>query len=456
MFAHTPVSDYSWHVFSRGNTTDFVQAGIIEHFDRVTLAGARESIRHLQPFEFGWFGFFAHSEDGAATRPREMEYAWSKALAYGAAMSLETNKKSLDGNGRTREIFALIKNWDDLKLRDYFPETIREQLKEPGKEFALQPIANGQSQIVPVIYSPTKYVVGKESWGFNNPYLEQPLRVTVEARPTLAAYGDQANRELLKAGALNLYTSGNGPLGGSSRQTAGLQFTIKSMSDHFDVSAVNDGSNPQGWGCAEIVLDTVMDLRQHRALGTWVEGDGSGAFLHFVIEDSGRWSVRDYYVRLNFTGWRYIQMPESAKGEVYDFAFPYSNYWSIRGLNFGAISRLYVFLTGVKSGATVKASFRTLEALHEKPLPLHNPTLRVNDKSIMFPVQLEPDWYLEYDGSAKARVFDPNGFTKAEITISRVPSLRQGPNVIELSCDRAEGRGETAKVTLATRGEPRR
>jgi hypothetical protein len=74
----------------------------------------------------------------------------------------------------------------------------------------------------------------------------------------------------------------------------------------------------------------------------------------------------------------------------------------------------------------------------------------------MFPVQLEPDWYLEYDGSAKARVFDPNGFTKAEITISRVPSLRQGPNVIELSCDRAEGRGETAKVTLATRGEPRR
>ena len=454
MFAHEPISDYSWHVFSRGNTTDFVTSGIIEHFDRVTLAGAGGSMRDLQPFEFGWFGFFTHSTDVDATRPREMEYAWCKALAYGAAMSLETSKNSLDGNGRTREIFALIKNWEDLKLRDYFPQTIREQLKAPGREFAVQQTANRQWQVVPVIYSPTRYVVGNESWGFDNPYLEQPLRVTVEARPTLAAYGDQANRVLLKPGTLNLYTSGNGPLGSPSRQTAGLQFKIEPVSDHFDVSAVNGGPNPQGWGCAEIVLDTVMDLRQHRALGTWVEGDGSGAFLHFVIEDSGRWSVRDYYVRLSFKGWRYIQMPESAKGEVYDFAFPYSNYWSIRGLNFAAISRLYVFLTGVKSGLAVTASFRRLEALHENPLPLLNPTLRVNDQSVTFPVQLEPDWYLEYDGSAKARVFDPNGFTKAEVTISRVPSLRRGPNVIELSCDRVEGLGETAKVTLATRGEP--
>lgn len=455
IFAHEPISDYSWHVFSRGNTTDFVQAGIIEHFDRVTLAGARRSIHDLQPFEFGWFGFLTHSTDRDATRPREMEYAWSKALAYGAAMSLETSKKSLDGNGRTGEIFALIKNWEDLKLGGYFPETIREQLKEPGKEFTLRQIANRRSQVVPVTYSPTRYVVGHESWSFDNPYFGQPLRVTVEARPTLAAYGDQANRVLLKPGALTLNTSGNGPLGSPSRQTTGLQFKIESVSDHLDVSAVN-GSNPQAWGCAEIVLDTPMDLRQHRALGTWVDGDGSGAVLHFVIEDSGRWSVQDYYVRLNFTGWKYIQMPEPAKGEVYDFAFPYSNYWSIRGLNFAAISRLYVFLTGVKAGATVRASFRRLEALHEDSLPLRNPTLRVNDQSVTFPVQLEPDWYLEYDGSAKARVFDPNGFTKAEVTISRVPGLRRGPNAVELSCDRAEGRGETAKVTLATQGEPLR
>jgi hypothetical protein len=71
-------------------------------------------------------------------------------------------------------------------------------------------------------------------------------------------------------------------------------------------------------------------------------------------------------------------------------------------------------------------------------------------------VQLETDWYLEYDGSAKARVFDANGFTKAEVDISTAPRLRGGSNLIELSCDRADSLGQTAKVTLAARGEPLR
>ena len=128
MFAHGPISNFSWHVFSRGNTTDFVHTGIIDHFDRVSLAGAARCADDLQPFEFGWFGYFTHSLAGNASRPREMEYAWCKALAHGAAMSLETNKAALDANGRTGEILARIKKWEKLKLADYFPETIKKQL----------------------------------------------------------------------------------------------------------------------------------------------------------------------------------------------------------------------------------------------------------------------------------------------------------------------------------------
>ena len=50
-----------------------------------------------------------------------------------------------------------------------------------------------------------------------------------------------------------------------------------------------------------------------------MEGDGSGSYLHFVVEDSSRWSNRDYYVHLDFKGRRYIEMPDSAHGEIYDF-----------------------------------------------------------------------------------------------------------------------------------------
>ncbi|MFH1266370.1 MAG: hypothetical protein ABIK89_11645, partial [Planctomycetota bacterium] len=397
LFGHAPVSNYSWHVFSRGNTTDFVQTGIIEHFDRVSVAGAARSDDDLQPFEFGWFGYFTHSLAGDATRPREMEYAWSKAAAYGAAMSLETSKSVLDANGRTQEIFATIRNWEELKLAGHFPEPIKEQLRAPGREFTLDRAADGVWQVRPVTYGPEHYVAGLDGehdlWTFENTHPDQPLRASIQMKPKLAEYGDAANVALLAPpGPLNLCTTGAGPLGGP-RQSSGVAFDLEPSpaespagDTSFEVTAVNKGPGGAGWGCAEVILDSPKDLTRHRALGAWVEGDGSGAYLHFVLEDSGRWSVRDYYVRLDFTGWRYVKIPEWAKGEVYDFAFPYSNYWAIRGINFGAIARVYVFLTGLAPGAQAQARFSRLEALSEQPLPIGNPGLTVNGESITFPV----------------------------------------------------------------------
>lgn len=452
MWAHVPITDYSWHIFSRGNTTDYVHTGVIEHFDRVSVAGAKDSMAELQPFEFGWFGFFTHAYDNRATRPREMEYAWSKALAYGAAMSLETRKSALDANGRTREIFSIVRNWEELKLKGYFPERIREQLKAPGREFALDRNAGGGWNVLPVEYSPDRYARQGDEWTFENPYGPQPPRITVEAMPALASHGSSGNTVLLDpARPLKLYTEGAGPLGSPARESEGVEFELKPENGLFRVSAVNRGSVPAGWGCAEVILDSMKNLRRHRALGAWVEGDGSGAYLHFVIEDSGRWSVRDYYVRLDFEGRRYIEMPESAEGEVYDFEFPYSNYWSIRNINFQSIGRVYVFLSGVKPTRSVRARFGRLEALGETPVAIHHPVLRINGERLTLPAQLETAWYLEYTGSGKARVFDPDGYTKAEVSLSGVPQLRGGRNQIAF-----ERGGASAKITLSVRGAPLR
>lgn len=454
ILAHGPISDYSWHVFSRGNTTDNVHIGVIEHFDRVSLAGARESERDLQPFELGWLGYFDQSLDGPATRPREIEYAWAKALALDAAMSLETTKASLDGNGRTGEILALMARWEDLKLRHYFPQTVREQLKAPGKEFALRQNRKHGWEVVPVLYSPARYVKGQDSWAFDNPYSEQSPRITIEARPKLAEYGAPDNKILLRPGPVDLYTSGTGPLGRSERQTPGLVFNLQPGTDDFSVSAENHGSAPLGWGCAEVVLGSPVDLSRNRALGTWVYGDGSNALLHFVIEDSGRWAVRDYYVRLDFRGWKYVQIAQPAQGEVYDFAFPYSNYWALAGINLRAIARVYVFLTNVKPGTAVHARFRRLEALHESALPLRNPALEWNGELVTFPVSIQPDGYLEYDGAGRARVFNANGFLQSDLAIPASPRLKRGANLVRAAISPTGNSGDTAEITVAVRGEP--
>ena len=90
------------------------------------MEGRKRCVEDLQPFEFGWFGYLTHSEVADATRPREMEYAWSKALAYGQRCRCILTKEQIDGNGRTSEIFAIIRNWEELKLKDYFSEKIRD------------------------------------------------------------------------------------------------------------------------------------------------------------------------------------------------------------------------------------------------------------------------------------------------------------------------------------------
>ena len=267
------------------------------------MANSAYSIADLQPFEFGWFGYFTHSLAGDATRPREMEYAWCKALAYGAAMSLETTKAALDANGRTREIFARIRNWEELKLNGYFPEGIREQLKVPGHEFVLDRISDGAWEILPIIYGPEHYVAkvdgSENAWTFNNPYPDQPLSVFIDAKPHLTEYGDSANTILLEPGPLNLYTEGSGPLGRPDRQTDGLEYEIEVSSEGsptgkktFEVTTANNGSNAVGWGCVEIILDTPQNLTQHRALGTWVEGDGSGGTVPTLRRGDNRVTFR--------------------------------------------------------------------------------------------------------------------------------------------------------------------
>ena len=76
-------------------------------------------------------------------------------------------------------------------------------------------------------------------------------------------------------------------------------------------------------------------------------------------------------------------MHESAQGEIYDFLFPYSNYFAIRN-NFASIGRVYVFISGLEPGAEATACFGRLEALKETPLPIRNPSLTVNGDQVTF------------------------------------------------------------------------
>ena len=454
----------TWHTSSMGGEiTDAVTSGVKATFNQ-SVKGARSAEANLQPTDFGWLSYVSHGPNHDATRPRIMEYAWCKALAYGAAISLSSNLQSYIDNGRTEEIFAIMKNWEQLKMAGYFPERIRDQMKELDEEFVLEQKGTEQWQVRPITYSPEKYVGlvdGKQNvWNFSNTHPTQAMRVNIQPMPQLAEYGDPQNVTVLKPGPLNLRTTGRGPMWGE-RQSPGFQLELGASDEDspsggksFSVSAANQGTKAAGWGCAEILFDHPMDLRQHRGLGTWVKGDGSGAVLHFTFERSA-WQARDYYVRLDFNGWKYVQMPVHAGEEIYEFQFPYSFFTALAGFNYEGIPRMYVFITNLGPGSTAQVSFGRLEALQETPRTLHRPGLTVRDKSITFPVRLEPGWYLEFQGKGTVRVFDPNGHTMSEVQPEgMIPILEPGDNQVTFFCDPDPDYGQAAKATLITLGKP--
>lgn len=465
LWAHEPASNWAWHVLARGNTTDFVTRGIIEHFDIASIDNSRRFAADLQPFEFGWFGFFGKEIDRDATIPREVEYAYSKTCAYNGAMSIETNLDALRANGRTKEMFAIMKNWEDLKLENYFSKNAIEKLQQKGKEFTLDKDSQGNWVARQIVYGPEKYIGnldGKDNaWSFENTFSSQPFRVLIKSMPRLADYGDRENKVLIKPGELNFATSVQGPMGGG-RNSEGTSFKMTNSTEQvkigdmsFKVVATNNSEKPDGWGCAEIIMDQIHDMTKNRAVGTWVYGDGSGVPLHFVVEDAGRWVVRDWWVKLDFKGWKYVLIPEPAKGEVYGFNYPYSSYWPIRHINYSKMARVYVFLTNIAPQQSVSCYFTQLEALREKPSIIKNPKITVGAQAIMFPVTLSTEDYLEFEGSSRFRAFNSEGKTIADNNIqTQAPVLNGGNNQVGFQCDFTAPQEQAAKVEIITLGEP--
>ncbi|MCL5019943.1 MAG: hypothetical protein M1426_05720, partial [Patescibacteria group bacterium] len=301
----------------------------------------------------------------------------------------------------------------------------------------------------------------RNSWTFESLFKTQPLQVTIKSMPTLASYGDPENKALIKPGKLNVETSVNGPMGGP-RNSSGTQFNlslsdeqVKTGNQSFKATATNNSDNPFGWGCVEIIMDQIHDISRNRAIGTWIYGDSSGAVLHFVGEDDSRWVVRDWWIKLDFKGWRYVVVPESAKGEIYDFHYPYNMYFSIRHINYTRMARVYVFLSEIAPKQNVTCYFTQLEALQEKSSTIKNPKITIGSQTIIFPIMLENEEYLEYKGSNRFRAFNASGFTIAEKDIQgAVPTLTSGKNTITFNCDYSEPDNQAANISIITRGEP--
>jgi len=84
-----------------------------------------------------------------------------------------------------------------------------------------------------------------------------------------------------------------------------------------------------------------------------------------------------------------------------------------------------------------------------------NPTIAVNGKTIILPVEMPSGSYLEFDPGNDCVLYGPKGEVTTKVTPDgAIPELSAGENQIRFSCDAVEGPAPRVKLTIVSHSEP--
>ena len=153
-----------------------------------------------------------------------------------------------------------------------------------------------------------------------------------------------------------------------------------------------------------------VDMRNHRGVGMWVTGDGSGSLVVLRLP-----SIRDYVVKLDFKGRKYFEVPN---GEAFwagaDWGGPirsaatacnYNPKWF--KLDFGSIP----------ARKTVKVTVEGIKALKDIPARLVNPVIGVGGGRLSVQGTVKTDEILQYEGGKSATLYDKNWNKIADLPV---------------------------------------
>lgn len=451
-------TNLSWHVITRGSP----------HFDPITFGRREYTLRfkgtnpqnwakNLLTGDVGWFAPHLRTPASDAVTPDEVMLLCLKAVGGKAPISFSISATALDNNPRMPEMLEIIRACDELKRKDYFSPTAIAELTRPRAECHLEQTPGGEWSLRPMQFGPSQVVNAAQpesgTWQYQNPYSAQQPFVRVRARAKLAPYGDAANIALADPAKGDAFQP-------EATASADLVQTVETATEKapdgtsaFLYRAQNNGKAVSQWAKISHKLAGPVDLTQHRRLGLWVKGNGSGGLLN--VQLTGRDTRRDHYLPLDFTGWRLVELLAPEEGaRFWDLTWPYSwtdlfyTAWSI----YTATDEIDLYVNALPAGATAECLVGRIEALQETAAPLQSPSLEANGQKLTFPATLQPEEYLELDWAGRCRHFDPNGKLLETVTPQGKLQLAAGANQVRFGCT-AEGDNSTrAEVTLAVRG----
>lgn len=466
----------AWHVVSRGSpSNDPLFYGRREYTLQYKGQNPARWTKNLLTGDVGWFDPCASSLFSDAVTPDEIMLLCLKAVAGKAPVSIAVSAKNLWKNKRMPEMLEIIRACEELKQRNYFSDSACKELSRPMAEHILEQTSKEEWNIRPIQWGPPVLVTGasfsskpalqtekkpshftnhkvKSSWNIHNPFASQRPMIRIRARSWLASYGSKDNIVLTDFSEKVMFK----PNGSSS---SSLIQTIESSTEKtpagssaFRYCAINQGDTTSDWCRISLPFSKPFDLEHYRRLGIWLHASDSGGILNVQLKAGV--AHRDHYIDLNFTGWSYFELDPPEKKRFYDYRWPYVmkslfeqrfKYASVDGIN--------LYYNALSPHSKTVCLIGRIEALQECSYELKNPTLETDHQSIIFPVSLKPDDYLELDWHGVGRLFEPDGGLLSDIKPVGNFTFSPGNNRINFRCETNGNYTPRAEVTLVLRGD---
>lgn len=427
----------------------------------------------LLPLHLGWWSHQTWNPPQVEpTFTDDIEYLGCKMIGNNAGLSMTggADKKTLDEHPAFKRLNAMIKQYEELRHSNYFSDSVRKILRQPGKEFKLIHETNGRWNFKPANYQKHK-TSGlnhpSSSWKVNNEFKSQPVKLRIEPLMSVKGYENTANRVLGGYSQIKDFINqgtAKGVTGGLRRAQERLPNGDSAMA--FIAASSGESPRRSSWIKMEKDFAPSLNLEKNQALGVWVKGDGNGELLNIRLESPhyiSHGARGDHFVKIDFKGWKYFELVEIESTDFSNYSWPapfssssfyvYDSYRHV--LSFNNIDKIQLWYNNLPPGKTVTCLVGPIKALPLVPVSITNPSIIIGGEKITFPVKMESGMYLELQSDRNCKLYGSKGELLKEVTIAgEVPTLKAGTNEIKFICEGPENVNTRVQVTVIGEGKP--
>jgi hypothetical protein len=443
----------NWWFQTRTATTDHGVYGVKRFHDwHINWAVHKgRQCNFLEP-QMGWWQPRLDCPHARGHFPDEMEYFAGKNAGHDAAMSIQGVGTRPLASGIRRQLSIL--GWYEYpRLARAFAPEVKEYLAVEGTEGRLRQNSRGEWKFTKIVSSVNRARNAWErKWKIDGGDAPADAALRVEA-----LYGSQPEHEgvTLLSGADFAGLSGRGAAGVAAKLERDVPG--RNGSRAFRLAAENTGAERNAsWALAKFEFDFPgKDVGKKRlAFGAWVKGDGSGALLNLQLSSPGAFvgGISDHYVRLDFTGWKYIRFflreRDSAKFPLY--RWPYGGGYASIYRNRVATDHIGTFaayLNDIPRGSSASVEIGEVKAFESVPVKMSDAAVAIGGVKYTVPFTLESGEYAELDGGRWTK-FSARGDALESCAAQASPKLLPGENEVEFSAA-----GACAEVTVFRFGE---